>query len=497
MLFNSVHFLLFLPVVFALHWILPGRYRKSLLLIASYYFYMSWNPWFGLLLAGTTIIDWFVAIQIENSKFKIRNLRLKFDEKGEYKKSNAGTGWLLVSIFSNLGVLAAFKYFAFLYNTFEFTGSVFSGRAPQYIEAIVIPIGLSFYVFHSLSYVIDVYRGKIEAEKDLKIFALFVAFFPQLVAGPIARFADLGVQFHLRKFFQSAAFISGARLALWGFFKKIAIADRLADFVNPVFLHPGNFNGLTFLIIGFFFAVQVYTDFSGYTDIATGIARMFGYELALNWKRPLLAKSLHDFWKRHHISMTNWFRDYLYLSLGGNPAKNKFHSQENHIRWFRNLFLTFLLSGLWHGAQWTFVIWGGAHGIVYILEIIFKKRIVSRVPAIFGWIYFMLFHIITLLAFRAKTVGDLKIIYSKLFSFNWSFRTAFHELSSLNDLFPLLLSALLILFIFVKDISEEKNWLAKIPSASKWIRPAFYVLIFLALFAIGEFNTNEFIYYHF
>lgn len=499
MLFNSLQFMIFLPVVFILHWLVPVIWRRYLLLAASYYFYMSWNPWFGILLAGTTLIDWYVALKIQ----KLNT---------EHGTRNTKRNWLLVSIITNLGCLAGFKYFAFLYNTFAFAGSYFSDQSPHYLEAILIPVGLSFYTFHSMGYVIDVYRGKLEAEKDPGIFALFVSFFPQLVAGPIARFSDLGVQFHERKYLTKENILLGSRLVVWGFFKKIAIADRLADFVNPLFNHPENYNGLSLLIGGFFFVVQVYCDFSGYSDIATGVAKFFGYHLQLNWRRPLLSRSLHEFWSRNHISMTTWFRDYLYVSLGGNRGTYK--------RFLFNVFLVFLISGLWHGASWTFVIWGAMHGIVYLIEILLRKRAGTRdekgtwdaaqttnilkhgtrnpkLTNLFGWVYLMLFHTISLIAFRANSFHDLGIIYKKIFTFDYNLITAFYDLRTLKDLFPLLLALCGIVFLFLKELNEEKGWVNKLPSYEKWLRPVFYTLLFVLLFTIGNFSSNEFIYFHF
>lgn len=511
MLFNSLHFMLFLPVVFLLHWLIPVHWRKHLLLAASYYFYMSWNPWFGLLLAGTTLIDWYAALKIQNSIFNIK--RPTNNEQQTTNNKHPSKKWLLLSILTNLGCLAAFKYFAFLYNTFSFAGSYFSDQSPHYFEAILVPVGLSFYVFHSMGYVIDVYRGKQEAEKDPVIFALFVSFFPQLIAGPIARFRDLGVQFHERKYLTKENILAGSRLLLWGFFKKIAIADRLADFVNPVFNHPENFNGLSLLVAGFFFVVQVYCDFSGYSDIATGVAKFFGYNLQLNWRRPLLSKSLHEFWSRNHISMTNWFRDYLYVGLGGNRGTYK--------RFLLNVFLVFLISGLWHGARWTFVIWGAMHGVVYLIEILLRKHAGTRdgirrgggttdgtkqqttnnkksaLAGAAGWLYLMLFHTISLIAFRANSFYDLGIIYRKIFSFDFNLITTIYELRKLNDLFPLLLALCAVAFLFMKELNEENGWVNKLPLYEKWLRPVFYTLLFVLLFTIGNFNSNEFIYFHF
>ena len=478
--------MLFLPVVFILHWILPHTWRKGFLLVASYYFYMSWNPWFGILLAGTTVIDWLVALQIQNTH----------DRQPSTGKAKF---WLLVSIITNLGCLAGFKYFAFLYNTFSFAGSYFSGQAPHYIESIIIPVGLSFYTFHSMGYVIDVYRKKIPAEKSLSTFAIFVSFFPQLVAGPIARFSELGVQFHTRRYLTKENIIAGTRLALWGFFKKIAIADRLADFVNPLFDHPQHYDGLSLLIAGFFFVVQVYCDFSGYSDIASGVAKFFGYELQLNWRRPLLSRSLTEFWQRNHISMTTWFRDYLYIGLGGNRGTFR--------RFLFNIFLVFVISGLWHGAKWTFVVWGAMHGIFYLAEILLAKwrsgRAGNRQPATavwasaLGWIYLMTFHTISLIAFRADSFHDLGIIYTKIFGFSWHLRTAYLDLRTLKDLFPLLLALFAIIFLFMKELNEENGWINKLPAYEKWLRPVFYTLLFILLFTIGNFNSNEFIYFHF
>jgi alginate O-acetyltransferase complex protein AlgI len=467
--FNSLEFVFFLSIVFGIYWILPHRWRWIFLLIASYVFYMSWNPWFGILLFGTTLVDWFAALRME-----------KITEQRKRK------GWLLLSLLSNLGCLAAFKYSAFLFNTFEWTRAEIANDIPHYMQALIIPVGLSFYVFHSLSYTIDVYREKIAAEKNFGIFALFVSFFPQLVAGPIARFGDLGVQFHGQKFLKSEMLITGARLAIWGYFKKIAIADRLADFVNPIFKHPVSFDGLTLLIAGFFFVVQVYCDFSGYSDIATGIARMFGFELKLNWRRPLLSKSVREFWQRNHISMTTWFRDYVYFSLGGSHVK--------FPRMLLNLFLVFLISGLWHGAAWTFVIWGAMHGIMYIIEILLKGKFRIR---FLGWPYLILFHTISLIAFRANSFHDLGIFYSKIFSFDWHASLAFAQLRTLNDLLPLLLGIFGILFLFAKELSEEHSWFVNLPKFENAWRPVFYTLLFVSIFVIGQFSANEFIYFHF
>lgn len=467
--FTSLQFVFFLPIVFGLYWTLPVRWRNLLLLVASYYFYMTWNYRFGALLFATTFIDWILGLQIEKT--------------ASPKKKKL---FVALSLITNLGFLAAFKYTAFLYNTFEWTRSEINGIHPHYIEALIIPVGLSFYVFHSLSYIIDISRGKIKAETNFGTFALFVSFFPQLVAGPIARFGDLGVQFHEEKKWNTDQFLSGCRLVLWGYFKKIVIADRLATIVNPVFENPETYNGLTLFIAGIFFTVQVYCDFSGYSDIATGIARFFGYELKLNWRRPLLSKSLHEFWRRNHISMTSWFRDYLYISLGG--------SRVAYPRWLLNLFLVFLISGLWHGASWTFVIWGALHGIVYIIEILLKDKF--RIPFV-GWIYLFLFHSLALIAFRAENFSDLKTIYHHIFSFQWSVEVSYTEITGIADRLPVFLSIAGIVSLFAFELREEHRWLSSLPKMQMLWRPLFYTILFVSIFTLGEFSANEFIYFHF
>ncbi|HTL80998.1 MAG TPA: MBOAT family O-acyltransferase [Bacteroidia bacterium] len=501
MLFNSIHFLIFLPVVFLLYWLLPHKWRWLLLLAASYYFYMSWNPWFGILLAATSCIDWFVGLQIEKSQLLTAYSLLPTGvprqvtgdpKSGDLLKSNnshKGKPWLLLSIFSNLGVLAAFKYSAFAYNTFAFLSSSVKGTQPHYFEALVIPVGLSFYVFHSMSYVIDVYRGKIPAEKHLGIFACFVAFFPQLVAGPVARFGDLGVQFRKEKKYSHPGMVEAVRLMTWGFFKKIVIADRLHDIVTPVFTNPHAYSGSTLFIVSFFFAVQIYCDFSGYSDIAKGTAKLFGFDLVTNFIRPLLSISIHGFWKRNHISVTSWFRDYLYIPLGGNRVSPSRH--------YLNIFLTFLISGFWHGANWTFVIWGALYGIIYLLEIPFMKFSLKGLRRFPAWIYLIVAHSLIMIAFRANTVHDLGFIYKKIFSGDWNFQASWAALSMQFETFPMLLCIVMIAFLFLKEVHEEFYFENSGSLYKLQVRPWIYVLLFTAIFAIGQFNANEFIYFHF
>lgn len=473
MLFTSFAWLVFLPLVFAGWRLLPATYRKYWLLAASYFFYMYGEWWFGILLLLTTITDWYAALRVERAT----TLR-------------ARKSWLALSVVSNIGVLAGFKYSAFFWNTALWLGG---GHNYDFITAIAVPAGLSFYTFQSLAYVIDVYRRQTAAEKSVWQFALFVSFFPQLVAGPVERYTPLNSQLTTPKPLDAKALGKAGRLMLWGFVKKTVIADRLATFVDPLFAAPENFGALTLALGGFLFAVQVYCDFSGYTDIATGTARLFGVELMLNWKRPLLARSLHAFWQRNHISMTTWFRDYVYKPLGGSRAAA--------WRVQLNLLLTFLISGLWHGASWTFVIWGGLHGVVYLLERMVLKRVhfgtaspLLRLP---GWLWLIGFHSLSLIAFRAGTMDVLQCYYTGILHGSWSAAAAWQELRLLNDLFPWMLALGGIALLFAKELQEEYGWLRSHRAYAGVMRPAFYVGLFVLLFLVGEFGAKPFIYFAF
>ncbi len=473
MLFNSLLFLIFLPIVFFCYWLIDSKYRWIVLLIASYCFYSCWGLWYAVLLLCTTVIDFCMALKIVGSK-----------TASERKL------FLTISVVCNLSVLVGFKYFAFFFNSGVFLLNSFNGNDFDYLRQIIIPVGLSFYTFQSIAYTVDVYRGEVIPEKNPARFALFVSFFPQLVAGPVERFNHLMPQLKRKAVFSVEMIYPAIRIAVWGFFKKMVIADRLAEIVDPVFKNVHSFSGSTLLTAGFLFVVQVYCDFSGYTDIATGVAKLFGVELSLNWRRPLLSRSLIEFWKRNHISITSWFRNYVYIPLGGNKV--------SYERWLTNIFLVFLISGLWHGASWTFVIWGAMHGLVYVAELIVKKRFPgSKFPFGTGHIYLLVFHTISLIAFRAQSVGDLGVIYHKIIcSFNFTLLS--HELSSIQDTFPLLLNFGLIIFLFLKELQEEFGLIKTENSFyHQLLKPAFYICLFIGIFLFGNFNSNQFIYFRF
>jgi len=340
-LFNTVLFWLFFVVVWLLHRLTPKAWRWGVLLIASYTFYGVWSPPYLLLLAVSTTVDWWAASRMAAA-----------DRRG------ARRAWLGVSITSNLGMLGVFKYWDFFNQSavdlFAFGGFVWD--APEL--GLLLPVGISFYTFQTLSYSVDVYRGKLEPEPNLLRFALYVSFFPQLVAGPIERAGHLMPQLRSGGSADTAAMASGAQRALWGLFKKVVIADRLALYVDAVYTDPATHSAPTLLLATYAFAFQIYADFSGYSDIAIGCARMLGYDLRENFRRPYLATSIRDFWRRWHISLSNWLRDYVYIPLGG--------SRHGERRTIAALVITMLLGGLWHGASWTFVIWGGLQGLMLV-----------------------------------------------------------------------------------------------------------------------------------
>jgi D-alanyl-lipoteichoic acid acyltransferase DltB (MBOAT superfamily) len=391
MLFNSFTFLIFFPVVVTIYFVLPHRFRWGWLLAASCYFYMAFIPVYILILFFTIAIDYAAGILIENAEGKKRKL------------------WLITSIIANVGVLAVFKYFNFLSANANAIAEVFHWPYDFPILSIILPIGLSFHTFQAMSYTIEVYRGHQPAERHLGIYALYVMFFPQLVAGPIERPQNLLHQFYEKHAFEYERVTSGLRQMAWGLFMKVVIADRLARYVNVVYTEPTSVHGLTLVVATIFFAFQIYCDFAGYSNMAIGAARVMGFRLMKNFDRPYLSRSISEFWKRWHISLSTWFRDYVYIALGGNRVAKP--------RWYWNLFITFLLSGLWHGASWTFVVWGGLNGF-YLIFSIWTEGIRARWnkaiglasrPALHGVISVLITFTLTCIAwvfFRANTMSD-------------------------------------------------------------------------------------------
>lgn len=401
MLFNSIQFLIFFPFVTVAYFLTPHRFRWILILSASCYFYMAFIPKYLSILAVTITIDYFAGIGIEKYKGRKRK-------------------WLLIaSILSNIGMLAFFKYINFANENLSALANFIGWNYPIKNLAIILPIGLSFHTFQSLSYTIEVYRGKFKAERHYGYLATYVMFYPQLVAGPIERPQNVLPQFHTEHTFDYQRVTDGLKWMAWGMFKKVVIADRMAIFVNPIYDAPNHYGGPALLVATFTFAIQIYCDFSGYSDIALGSAQVMGVKLMKNFNHPYFARSISEFWRRWHISLSTWFRDYLYIPLGGNRVAR--------MRWAFNLLATFMVSGLWHGASWTFIIWGALHGFYVVVfnltkclwERVSKLIRLTKSPGFERWIgIFSTFSLVSFawIFFRANSLLDALNIVQGLFT---------------------------------------------------------------------------------
>lgn len=373
MKFNSAEYLAFLPMVLLLHWIMPHRWRWALLLAASWLFYFSWDPMAGLLLVITTAATWLCALGISRGR--------------------ARRFLLFAALCASLGVLIVFKYTGFFASVIRLEDPV----------TLMLPVGISFYTFQTMAYVLDVYRGRINAERHFGYYALFVTFFPQLVAGPIERPERLIPQLRSERKLSPELCKTGGKLLLTGYFKKVVVADTLAPLVDAVFAEPGAASGPGVILATVLFGIQIYCDFSGYTDIARGSARLLGVELTENFDRPYSAMSVRDFWRRWHISLTSWFTDYVYIPLGG--------SRRGLARQLFAVTAVFLLSGLWHGAGWSFVLWGALHGLFMIAEILVYRNKNGRG---FGRALTLLLVFAAWLPFRAQSLSDAAELISRL-----------------------------------------------------------------------------------
>lgn len=407
MLFNSLEFLIFLPIVFILFWVFPKKYKWIVLLAASYVFYMWWNWKLVFLILFTTVISY-----VSGLLFK------KFEDKIPIKRTI-----LIVGLVLCFGVLLFFKYFSFLADVYFDIVAIFNGKTIHGYFDIMLPVGISFYTFQTASYVIDTYKGKIDSEKHFGYYALFVTFFPQLVAGPIERPENLIPQLKAEKHIKDIDYSGALRIMLIGFFKKIAVADMIGIAINNVYNDVSAANGFAVTIASLLFAVQIFCDFSGYTDIAIGCAKLFGVNLTENFNHPYSATSIKDFWNRWHITLSKWLRDYIYFPLGGNRCSK--------IKWIFNILVVFFISGLWHGANYTFIIWGLLHGamqIIGVLTLKYRNMLWTRIkvnPE--GRFVFALRVIGTFLLvdfcwifFRANSIADASIAITKIFS-DWQF----------------------------------------------------------------------------
>lgn len=476
MLFNSVDFVIFFIVVTITYFTLPHRFRWMLLLAASCYFYMAFVPIYILILGFTIIIDYFAGLYLE--KWQGRKKKL----------------FLIASLIANIGVLSIFKYYNFLNdNLTAFLYGVGYENPVPYLS-IILPIGLSFHTFQAMSYTIEVYRGNQKAEKHFGIYSLYVMFYPQLVAGPIERPQNLLRQFYEKHEFDYIRIVDGLKQMLWGFFKKLVIADRLAIYVNAVYNNPEQHNGTTLIVATIFFAFQIYCDFSGYSDIAIGAARVMGFKLMTNFRRPYFSMNISEFWKRWHISLSTWFKDYLYISLGGNRVSVP--------RWYINLMLVFLVSGLWHGANWTYVIWGGLNGLYLVTAVVFqpvKKHIdrlirPDRFPVIDKVFQILFTFVLTCFAwvfFRANNVDQALMIAGKIL--NPGGPLYYEELSLM------LFSVMGIIFLVAAEFRKEygKDNEIFIYSRSRVVRNLSYAFLIIIILIAGVFDGGQFIYFQF
>lgn len=488
MLFNSTHFLFFFPIVVFLYFLLSPKYRWILLLAASYYFYMSWNPTYLILILTSTVITYLSGIFIYNTNSKRK------------KKT-----YLIGSLLSNLSILFMFKYFNFTVESINiiFSFMKFNSQIPNL--RFLLPVGISFYTFQALSYSMDVYRGKIAAEKHFGIYALYVSFFPQLVAGPIERSDRLLPQFKKTFLFDYDRITSGLKLMLWGYFKKLVIAERLAIVVNTVYNNVYDYSGLNLIISTIFFGFQIYCDFSAYSDIARGAAQVFGYELMENFNRPYFSKSIGEFWKRWHISLSSWFRDYLYIPLGGNRVKK--------TRYYLNIIITFLVSGFWHGASWNFIIWGFLHGFYLIIgdvtydfrgKLLFKTHIMKYPVLVKALKIFIVFLLVNFawIFFRANTVSEAIYIVTNLFNFEENLFTFSALQTSLKKLhitkieFLITSSSIVLLEVIhlIQRTGSIRDKIKSKPIIARWFM--YYIIVFFILL-FGKFGNNQFIYFQF
>ncbi len=487
MLFNSFEFLLFFPTVTLLYFLLPHRFRWQMLLISSCLFYMAFIPRYIAILGVTILIDYFAALWIVRPGLTPRKKK----------------GVLTISILSTCLVLVVFKYCNFFNNNFAAIARVLGLNYPIGVLNIILPIGLSFHTFQSLSYVIEVYRGNQKPERHFGIYALYVMFYPQLVAGPIERPQNLLHQFYAKHTFDYQRVTDGLKLMVWGLFKKVVIADRLAIAVNTVYGEPREFTGLPLIVATVFFAFQIYCDFSGYSDIAIGAAQVMGFRLMDNFNRPYFAKSIAEFWKRWHISLSTWFRDYLYIPLGGNRAKT--------WRWQFNLFVTFLVSGFWHGANWTYVIWGALNGFYLISSIwthnlrqtVCRVTTLDRYPTLHKYVKVAITFPLVCVAwifFRAKGVHDAWFILTHLQNVHRGFHLigAWQLLQMGLSRYDLTVAVVAIIIMeslhAIQRHCKIRHMLAEKPI---WLRWSVYYVLVVGIIFFGVFEQRSFIYFQF
>lgn len=481
MLFNSINFAIFLPIVFILYWFATKgnlKFQNILLLVSSYFFYACWDWRFMFLLIFSTFLDYFTGIKIHNA------------EQRPLKKF-----WLWLSILINLGFLGVFKYYNFFTSSFADGLELLGVQANFVTLQVVLPVGISFYTFHGLSYVIDIYYQRIKPERNFVDYSVFVSFFPLLVAGPIERATHLLPQILKSRTFSYAKAVDGLRQILWGLFKKIVIADNCAEYANVIFNNSDDYSGSMLVLGAIFFTFQIYCDFSGYSDIALGTARLFGFELLRNFNFPYFSRDIAEFWRRWHISLSSWFKDYLYIPLGGSRGGT----------WMkvRNTFIIFIVSGFWHGANWTFIIWGALNAVYFLpllltnnnrnnIETVAQGKLLPSLKEL--WLMLITFGLTVLawIFFRAESVTHAAHYIRDIFKNPSSFLMLGIYLKYKKII------ALTLLFILIEWIGREHQYAIQ-QFGAKWKRPLRYAFYYAIIFAIFWFGGKEqqFIYFQF
>jgi D-alanyl-lipoteichoic acid acyltransferase DltB (MBOAT superfamily) len=482
MLFNSINFAIFLPIVFILYWFATKgnlRLQNILLLVSSYFFYASWDWRFLFLLIFSTLLDYFTGIKIHEAPDKNKKMI-----------------WLCLSIFINLGFLGVFKYYNFFATSFADGLSLLGIKTNLKSLQVILPLGISFYTFHGLSYVLDLYKNKIIPERNFINYSVFVSFFPLLVAGPIERATHLLPQVIKERKFDYSKAVDGLRQILWGLFKKMVIADSCAEYANTIFNNSAGYSGSTLVLGALFFAIQIYSDFSGYSDIAIGTARLFGIDLLRNFAFPYFSRDIAEFWRRWHISLSSWFRDYLYIPLGG--------SKGGIWMKIRNIFIIFLVSGFWHGANWTFIVWGLLNAIYIMpsiilntnrnnLDIVAKGKCLPTVKEFFAIVLTFGLTVFAWIFFRANNLTHAISYISEIFSLSLF---SIPDFAGMNNV--LTTTILVILFVIIEWTGREHQY-AISHLGIKWERSFRYALYYGLIIAIFYFagNEQEFIYFQF
>lgn len=493
MIFNSVDYLLFFPVVVCLYFIMPKRLKNIWLLVVSYYFYMQWNMKYALLLAGSTLITYVGGLLIE-----------KFRNGGKEVPAKACLG---ITFALNLFILFFFKYINFAIDNINRLADAIHVEAEIEHFDILLPVGISFYIFQALSYSMDVYRGEIKATKNLLKYALFVSFFPQLVAGPIERSKNLLKQFDKEHKFDVEHARRGLLMMAWGLFMKMVIADNIASTVDLVFGNYNGFSGIEIILAVMLFAIQIYCDFGGYSLIAIGSAQILGFQLMDNFKSPYYAASISQFWKRWHISLTSWFRDYLYIPLGGN--------RKGKLRKYLNVFIIFFVSGLWHGAAWNYIIWGVMNGIFMIIEEIstdFRRKVRDRFSVDTSrFSYRLATRLITFvlvdftwLFFRASSMRDALLMIEKCIYYPAPERIAglaFVSMGMTTQVAVVVLISLMLLFVVDAMQYKGMDVVQFVFSQGAWFRYVVYAGLLLGILLFGvygnQYEQTQFIYFQF